>query len=426
MKRIALVLIVLAVAPFVQAQSMPATAPAKLPVPSEKDVTDAKKIIKDRLKKEYAALMAVQGKDIRQQYAASGPICNGLWGFAAPQNEPATRYAAQLLVIEVSLLEPVSESQMYFLGLIPLGHQFDLSGDAYGKLVVDSFTKLCPRSQYCGTVAFLALLATEEMTEREQFEAARTLAQIALKAAQFGIKVTKADPKAIKYRDNAAKEASLLLSNIKEMEAACKKVQPFLETLKTTPDDEAANTEVGSFLCYFKRDWKTGLAKMFLGKDQATKTIAADDIKATTAVEKITVAHKWLEMAAKSKGVAKSAMEEHYRNLYHAACSALADGEKLKVDAKLDGGPQFQANMRRLVLGRWNFSDGAANNVWFLADDGTAKRGGPNPSGTWSVDADTATLRFGDTSFRFQLPIDPNGTIIEDDNGRFCGLAYKE
>lgn len=403
--------------------STPATT-AKLPVPPEKDVTAARKIITDRLSKEYSAVAAVQGQEYKL-YEAMRPLEVGLTKFSTRRNEPAVRYAAKLLLIERNLFEPANAMAIYY-DTNRLSQEYDLSSDARCKLIVDLFTKVTTRPRGGGRITFAACLAIEEMIDREQFEQAKTLAQIAVKDAQFGIKILKPDPGAIKFRDNMVKETSLLLSKTTEIEAARKKVQPFLETLKTTPDDEEANTEVGTFLCYFKRDWKAGLAKMALGKDQATKTIAAEDIKATTASEKIAVAQKWLDIAAKSNGSAKAAIEHHYRNLYHAACSAIADGETLKVDAKLDGGPQYQANLRKLVGKSWEVSDQTGNNVMGLAENGTAARGGPHPTGTWSIDADTVTVRFGEESFRFQLPIDATSTIIEDENGRFVGLAAKQ
>jgi hypothetical protein len=63
---------------------------------------------------------------------------------------------------------------------------------------------------------------------------------------------------------------------------AAEKVVPFMEKLRTDPQDPSANLEVGKYLCFFRSDWEKGLGSLARGNNPELKALALREISAPT------------------------------------------------------------------------------------------------------------------------------------------------
>jgi hypothetical protein len=114
----------------------------------------------------------------------------------------------------------------------------------------------------------------------------------------------------------AAKKARLsklekqLAERVSELEARAKAVQEFQtaqETLRTRPEDAAANLTVGRYLCLRKGDWKEGLPRLAHGEEAGLKELAKKDLRAPRdARSQLEVGEGWLDLAKAEARVAKT------------------------------------------------------------------------------------------------------------------------
>src|SRR5262249_22048438 len=104
----------------------------------------------------------------------------------------------------------------------------------------------------------------------------------------------------------AVKAKSLVLSGRvktrgEELDALLKEydaLKPALTKLKDSPDDAAANLQVGKFLCLRQGDWEKGLPLLAKGSDAKLKAQAANDLaKPTKAAKQVEVGDGWWNLA---------------------------------------------------------------------------------------------------------------------------------
>ena len=158
----------------------------------------------------------------------------------------------------------------------------------------------------------------------KKFDAAKSLSDAAAGAAQRG-------------NDAAlAKEMTARGAEIVERRTAESRVTLAMNTLKTKPDDLAANTAVGRYECYIEDQWPEGLAKLSHGNDVALKALAAKDLAEDGAPEsKVAAADAWWDLARREGEFSRRHIQLHAVALYKDALPKLTGVAKQKVDKRL-------------------------------------------------------------------------------------------
>lgn len=96
--------------------------------------------------------------------------------------------------------------------------------------------------------------------------------------------------------------------------------------LQLDPDEVSANLRAGSFLCFVKGDWSSGLPLLAKGSDEKLAALAARELAATVQAEAIAIGDGWWEAAQSRTRREKEQAQRHAAAWY---MRALADAERL-------------------------------------------------------------------------------------------------
>ncbi len=126
---------------------------------------------------------------------------------------------------------------------------------------------------------------------------------------------------------------------VRKLALKWKELQDVWNTLKTNPDDPAANLAVGQWLCFERQNWKQGLPHLAKCSSPALKGIAAQEVNSppTTPDAQVKLADAWWNLAEKIEGKEKDALMAHAGEWYGKALDDLPEGfVKAKVRKKLE------------------------------------------------------------------------------------------
>lgn len=115
-----------------------------------------------------------------------------------------------------------------------------------------------------------------------------------------------------------------------------KKVEAHAETLKTNPDDPAANLEVGRFECFVKGNWKSGLGHLAKGSDATLKRLAAETLaQPAEAQEKYKLASAWWKQGEALGGVTQQRVQGYASRIYSDALPELTGLSKVTAEKRI-------------------------------------------------------------------------------------------
>lgn len=112
-------------------------------------------------------------------------------------------------------------------------------------------------------------------------------------------------------------EAAKAKRKLAQFEAAYKRATAAREQLAANPNDGAAHSSVGGYLCYLQGKWDEGLPHLVKSEDAAAVKAATLDLAApTTTDERQAVADAWWTVAGRQDGVAKAQVMLRARHWY--------------------------------------------------------------------------------------------------------------
>ncbi len=199
---------------------------------------------------------------------------------------------------------------------------------------IDRLTTLAVALEECGgkewpiaarkeLVAEVAPLVDEALSAG-QFKLARRLAAVGLAATRKTNQAAEG-----KQFARQGKEAAALEKQSLEVETARR-------TLANSPDDAAANTMLGKYLCLLRADWEQGLPHLAKGNDDLLRTAAQRDlaVPATTA-ERVKAGDAWWAAADKQLAGERARALARAGYWYRQAVDELAGLNQIKVQKRL-------------------------------------------------------------------------------------------
>jgi len=175
------------------------------------------------------------------------------------------------------------------------------------------------------SVARAGLRVVRECYEADQYRAAKSIITALLRAA-------------LHLKDKQLAGDVRKLSG--EGESLAKQyaaVRPAFETLKTKPNDPAANTSAGKYVCYVKGDWKRGLPMLIQGNDALLKDLATREQRGVTKLnDQIALADAWWKIADEQPSRNGGQLRTHAELWYKKALPELTGLDKLRVQKRLD------------------------------------------------------------------------------------------
>jgi hypothetical protein len=300
-------------------------------VPPAGDVAKADKLVKDIFKAEYAKTKQADRLDLAAKLLQQA---------SETKDDPAARYV--LLREAGDVAARAGEAALAFQAADELIAAYQVNAAEFRVALANHIAAATiPAASIAPTVESLVAAAG----------AARTADDLATALAL----ARAADAVAKKSKNSTlANSARALVKELETIKFESDKVKDHQTTLKTKPDDPAANLAVGRFLCFIKNDWEAGVGHLAKGSDTKLKDAAEKDAKAAEGSEtdKLATADVWYDLAGAAEPALKHALQMRAHHWYTAALSGLTGLNKVKVEKRI-AELEAAGEARGEKLGRW-------------------------------------------------------------------------
>jgi hypothetical protein len=294
---------------------VPVDVAKRAPVPEAAKQREAEKLLKDLFKDQYGkkapADKAILAKALLDQARKSKDDPVSVW---------VTCHEAQDLATQVcdvkTLMAAIEEAARVF--------DVDALAMKTSALAAAGKTARTPEDLSALAVALDKLI--DDLMAADQYDAAEKAAASASQHAR---------------RANDAKLTARAAARVKDVAEAKSRFQSLktvLQTLARTPEDPAANLEMGQFLCFVKSNWDLGPRFLVRGSDAALKALAEKELAlAANPADQMAVADGWYDLAEKEKvPFRKNQLLAHARVLYEGAIDSAVGLARARIEKRLE------------------------------------------------------------------------------------------
>jgi hypothetical protein len=284
-------------------------------VPSKEEISKAEALVRDLFKAEYARTktsdrLALAAKLLEQAKET--------------KEEPAARYV--LLREARDIAARAGDVTVAMDAADEIAGAYQVNTAAMRAATADRLVSVITTTTAATTLTDILLASAAEARSTDDFDGELALLKVA-------------DSAALKTRSVS------LMSTVRARRKAAEtfksesdKVKAHLETLKTTPDDPAANLAVGRFRCLFKNDWPGGLANLAKGSDEKLKEAAEKDKQAAEGgdTEQLAAGDSWYDLAAKADPAVKAALQGRAHHWYSGVVANLTGLAKTRIEKRIE------------------------------------------------------------------------------------------
>jgi hypothetical protein len=316
------VLIVVCLLSFRQALAHDA---AKSPIPAEAVQAEATKLVKEVYGDEWAAAKSSTEKQA---------LAKKLLGKAdETTDDPVARFV--LLRLARDIATQAGDGQTAFQAIDAMAKMFQVDPLEMKIAVLTKGASTAQKPAHHKVIAGEALKLADQAVSEDNFTAADKLGKLALAEAR-------------RAADNdLVTEAQRRITKSTDLAKAYEDVKAARLTVEKTPDDPEANLAVGKYLCFVKGDWDRGLPMLALGKDEALKALAKQEMDgAASSTEQATLGDGWWSLAEKQEGTAKKQTQGRAGYWYQKALPGLSGLMQAKVEKRMKGLEQDDSKAR--------------------------------------------------------------------------------
>jgi len=332
-------------APFTPGPPGPLDVTKRLPIPEASGQRDAEKLIKELFKDQYAKKALPDRKRLARvlldQASKSQDDPAALWVLCREAQDISAQNGDVTTALEAT------EAASRF---------FDVDGMALRNAALVMAGKTAKAPEDFAALADAMLKLTDEYVMADQYEAAEKASALAVQHARKANDVTLTLRTTSRNRD--VTEAKMLFKAMKIV----------LETLAKTPDDPAANQEMGQYLCFVKGSWDLGVRFLMKGTDPVLKLLAEKETALPSkSPEWLALADGWWDVSEKEKStLRKTQVVAHASQLYENSLEGATSLQKIKIEKRLDAASQIVPSTgaidlirlidpkRDHVLGEWS------------------------------------------------------------------------
>lgn len=266
--------------------------PSKQSTPDEAAQEEARKTIRELFKVEYGLAKKAEGRNLEPRISLARSL------FAKAQDTDDDPAAAYVMLSEAA--EFAAEAGQLGLAwevLQFLGDRFDVTPLPLMERAAKAAKPFAKSAEEITALGGMYALLLDAAIQVDDFETAGKAAQEANTVTRK-IPVLKEQLAACGRRSNQLREAFEL-------------AKPARDALKNNPDDGAANLTWGRYVCFFKRDWTTGLPFLAKSSDAALAAVARTDLAQPSDADALgKMGDEWWAIADKEKEPLKSAIRE--------------------------------------------------------------------------------------------------------------------
>ncbi len=185
-------------------------------------------------------------------------------------------------------------------------------------------TKATVRAPDASVWARACLEAARQMSAGDEHEAA---GKVAARAESLAVAA-----KDLPLRDEARER----IKEYTECRREWDRIKPSLATLKSAPDDPAACTAIGRYLCLFKEDWDKGLPLLAKGTDGPLKSLAEQEVaKPADAAAQAAIGEGWAVQSEKELQTPKARAKAHAVDWLERSLPGLSGPAKTAAEKRL-------------------------------------------------------------------------------------------
>lgn len=246
-----------------------------------------------------------------------------------------------------------------------LADQFAIDAPSERFTVLSALTKSARSPESAQAALDAALAAIDEAIEADSFELAAKFVRLA-----SGLAAKLRNPQ-------VAAQLKSRPAEIEQLKKEFAKVAEAQATLKSAPDDPAANLAVGLYQGPMKGDFKKSLPLLAKGSDPVLAELAKKELASSTnPLEQANLADSWWDAAERQREPAKLHTRAHAGKLYEQSLPSLKGLAKAQAESRLkqletdrpaSAGSSRSAIVRVLTNGDWHIK-------WFKS---TTEYGGP-------------------------------------------------
>jgi len=234
----------------------PPTPPRRLPVPDKASQAKALERVRDLFKSDY----------VRKLPADRKALATKLLKLAEDtKDDPEGRFAAYQDAREFSI--EGHDPSLAMQAVEGLVKEYELDPNAARLQALEKMSTAAYTSGVYQTVFERACAASDAAVDLEAYEAAKKMAEIAVKTA------TKAN------LSSGLDEAKLRLTLIGRLSKAYKVVKGTLDLLANNPSHPEANVAVGQFRCFAQGRWEAGLPYLARGNNLTYRAAALAELE---------------------------------------------------------------------------------------------------------------------------------------------------
>lgn len=283
---------------------------------SAPDAATAKQAL-DRVRQTFAQdIAAATTNEQKQSLAQKLTVLAG-----RTSDDNVGRFA--ILTLARGLATDAGDATTAIIAVDSLTDDFDLDGLPLKKEIYLRVVRVLKTPQEFRTLWRHMDAAVDQALSVDDYAAAKQFAAFALNAASRGQESSL----------NALSQQRV--QEVGQTQRAFAAFQQALGRLELEPDDADANLKVGSFRCFVKGDWGTGLPLLAKGADEKLAALAARELAATAQAEAIAIGDGWWEAAQSRTRREKEQAQRHAAAWYTRALTNAEGLTKATVEQRL-------------------------------------------------------------------------------------------
>lgn len=296
-----------------QAEAVAFQVANKRPAPTQARIDEAKKSVKEQFKADYTKAKKPEQKSTlaRTLIEKSDTVRDEVTLFAMLSE--AANAAAQAGQLDLAMLALKRLDDQFFVDLLPMK-----------VAVLASVTPPKSAEEATALLAKYKELADEAVAAEDYATAVK-----ALQSAADDLKKPTFKP----LRDDALANGKRLTALRDAFESA----RPSRDTLKTSPNDPAANLAWGKFVCFYKQDLERGLAFLAKANDKVWAPIAQLEMKPDKlSNDWIQLGDAWFDAGDRDKDPIRTVTRDRADLAWRTAIDKASELGKQDIEAKTD------------------------------------------------------------------------------------------
>lgn len=205
-----------------------------------------------------------------------------------------------------------------------LGTRFDIDLPALKGNLLNSAVRFESSESWTNKLCGLYADVAEEALDAELYNSASSLLNQALTLSR-------------QVRDAATRENTLRrVTQLRDALKEHKRIVALQMELSTNSTDAKANLAVGSYWCFLRGDWQSGLPYLKKSSDSSVVQLAEVELnEPTESAVILKLADDWWAVSEKTRGTSKDEQQRHAAELYRQVVNGLAGNEKQRVEKRI-------------------------------------------------------------------------------------------